>query len=356
MQSVLKNRSLQVFNNTMAQKILLNAQNHAEGVVASSGDRGEFTLEARKEVILSAGVFQSPQLLMVSGIGPRSKLEALRIPVKVDLPGVGENLIDHPLLAGSQRRVNIATASAGFNNPAINALAIEAYNKFAAGPLTIPNTGFLGWERLPSRHRQNLTASSRKALDTAFPADWPELEFIPFNAAAGFQHNYATTDPIDGFNYASIAISMVAPLSRGTVTIASSNISEPPLIDPQFLSHPADAELAVAAIRRSREIWAAIPDLLVGDEWLPGPAVQSDADILEYVRQSLAPTWHAAGTCRMGKKGDRMAVVDGRGRVLGTSGLRVVDASVFPILPPGHPQSTIYALAEKIAEEVLRDT
>ncbi|KAL9127500.1 MAG: hypothetical protein Q9217_003630 [Psora testacea] len=351
LQSVHDKPSLRVYHRTLAEKILLDESYTANGVVVSSNGH-EYTLRANKEVIVSAGTFQSPQLLMLSGVGPRSTLEAFNIPVHVDLPGVGKNLQDHPLF-GSQYRVNVPTVSAALNSPFLLAVAQEAYEVHAAGPLTIPASGFLGWEKLPERYRKNLTASSRKTLDTSFPVDWPELEYIPISAAMGYQRNYQKEDPLDSFNYATIAASLVAPLSRGTVTIASPRAVDLPIIDPNFLAHPADAELAIAAVHRQREIWKALDGLTVGDEWLPGPAATSDEDILKFVKESVAPAWHAASTCKMGKREDRMAVVDSEARVFGTKGLRVVDASAFPFLVPGHPQATIYALAEKIAEGIL---
>ena len=353
LRSVQGKNSLKVYHNTMAERILLDENRTAKGVVVSSNNT-KATLHANKEVILSAGVFQSPQLLMLSGIGPRKILEAQNIPVQVDLSGVGENLQDHPLLV-SQYRVSIPTVSAVLNDPTLLAAAQEAYDLRAAGPLTISSTGFLGWEKLPEPYRKNLTPSSRHALDTSFPADWPELEHIPFNAAAGYQRNYQKEDPLDGYNYATMATSLVAPLSRGTVTLASPRAADLPLIDPNYLSHPADAELAVAAIRRQREIWKATGDkLVVGEEYLPGAHVTSNEDIMTYVKACLAPTWHAASTCKMGREGDEMAVVDSGARVFGTKGLRVVDASAFPFVLPGHIQATVYALAEKIAEDILR--
>ena len=352
LQSMHNKPSLHVYHNALAERILLDHNQAAYGVVVSSKG-SEFTLNAKKEVILSAGAFKSPQLLMLSGIGPRTTLEALSIPVHVELPGVGENLQDHPLF-GSQYRVNVPTVSAALNNPSVLAAAQHAYETLAAGPLTIPATGFIGWEKLPEHLRRNLSTSSRKALDSSFPADWPELDILPLNAALGYNGNYQKEDPLDNYNYATIATSLVAPLSRGTVTISSTRASDHPLIDPNFFGHPADAEVAVAAIRRQREIWNAMPSLKIGDEHLPGPNVNSDEEIMKYVKESVGPTWHAASTCKMGRKGDRMAVVDAEAKVFGTKGLRVVDASAFPFLVPGHPQAMIYALAEKIADVILR--
>ena len=352
LQSIRDNQLLKVYHNTLAEKILLDDSHTAIGVMASSNGKGLKVL-AKKEVILSAGVFQSPQLLMLSGIGPRHTLEKHDIPLHVDLPGVGENMQDHALLS-SQRRVNVPTVSAGLNNSDVLAAAQEAFDLHAAGPLTIPAPGFCTWEKLPEPYRQNLSVTSREALDSSFPADWPELEFIPVSAALGFNRNYQKADPLDNFNYASLATSLVAPLSRGTVTISSPRAADPPIINPNLLSHPADTELAIAAIHRQREFWKALSGLTIGDEHLPGPSVQSDEDILNYIKQNVGPTWHAASTCKMGKREDRMAVVDNEARVFGTKGLRVVDASAFPFLVPGHLQATVYALAEKIADTILK--
>ena len=94
-------------------------------------------------------------------------------------------------------------------------------------------------------------------------------------------------------------------------------------------------------------------NLTLGDEAYPGPAVQTDAQILDWIRSAVTPIWHAASTCKMGQRNDSMAVIDSQARVFGVLGLRVVDASSFPFLPPGHPQSTVYALALKIANDIL---
>lgn len=132
-------------------------------------------------------------------------------------------------------------------------------------------------------------------------------------------------------------------------------MTTPPLIDPSWLSHPADMDLAVQSFKRTREIWSILSKMGVAEsvEYYPGANVTSDAQIREFVKESTRPVFHAACTCKMGKKRDSMAVVDSSARVYGVQGVRVVDASSFPLLPPGHPQSTVYALAEKIADDIL---
>ncbi|KAL8846300.1 MAG: hypothetical protein Q9221_008598, partial [Calogaya cf. arnoldii] len=352
LQSLPRKARLQVYDHTLAQKILFDRRNAATGVVASSNNI-VFTLKARKEVILAAGVFQSPQLLMLSGIGPAGTLAKYDIPLRINLPGVGSNLQDHPWF-GTDFRVNVPTASSLLNSAAAFSQVQEAYNNFATGPLTIPATGFLAWEKVPPSLRSNLSASALHTLDTSFPADWPVLEHLPLNAYIGYQRNYQTEDPVDGYNYGTVATLLAAPLSRGTVSISSSNPFDPPVIDPKYLSNPIDAEIAIISIRRQRDFWAQMKGVTIGDEALPGKNVTSDEDILAFVKRSLGIAPHAACTCAMGRKGVEGSVVDNKARVFGTKGLRVVDASIFPLLPPGHLTATVYAVAEKIADDILK--
>ncbi|KAK3072498.1 hypothetical protein LTR53_006705 [Teratosphaeriaceae sp. CCFEE 6253] len=119
---------------------------------------------------------------------------------------------------------------------------------------------------------------------------------------------------------------------------------------------PSDREMVLQAFKRSREIWQKLADLGVAEEEeaLPGPAVQTDEEIMRYIAEAMITVYHASGTCKMGVRNDSMAVVDSNALVFGTQGLRVVDTSSFPFLPPGHPQSTVYALAEKIADQIIR--
>ena len=116
-----------------------------------------------------------------------------------------------------------------------------------------------------------------------------------------------------------------------------------------------DRELALQTFKRQREIWQILANLGVADpvEAFPGPSVQTDAQIMEWIGKSMTTVYHAAGTCKMGTENDTLAVVDSSAFVFNTSNLRVVDASAFPVLPPGHPQSTVYAFAEKIADSII---
>jgi choline dehydrogenase len=136
---------------------------------------------------------------------------------------------------------------------------------------------------------------------------------------------------------------LITPLSRGNVTIQSADTKDLPVINPNWLDDAADQELAIAMFKRMRQAFQskAMEPVIIGEEYNPGPEVKSDAQILEFIKDNVMTLWHAACTCKMGTEDDEMAVVDSQARVYGVDGLRVVDASAFPFLPPGHPQSTV---------------
>ncbi|KAE8401835.1 hypothetical protein BDV37DRAFT_285240 [Aspergillus pseudonomiae] len=338
---------LTIYTYVLAKRILFNSQKRATGVLAK-GKLGEFTLHANKEVIISAGAFQSPQLLMVSGIGPAKTLEGHGIPVLADRPGVGQNMWDHPFFAPSYR-VRVPTVPTLLAN--LLNLLTQAVNAviFQQGPFTSPLTDYLAWEKIPNSLRANF---SRKTIEdlARFPRDWPEAEA----SYVGDVSKPLLLQPRDGYDYASIVGVLVAPTSRGNVTIRSADTVDLPTINPNWLSTETDQEVAIATFKRIRQAFASgvMTPILIGSEYYPGNRVQSDAEILEFIKNNMMTIWHAACTCKMGTAQDEMAVVDSQARVFGVDGLRVVDASAFPLLPPGHPQSVVYMLAEKISDAI----
>ncbi|KAI9697329.1 MAG: hypothetical protein M1820_007835 [Bogoriella megaspora] len=347
-----------IYKNTQAQRIVFKGTTAAGVEATVAGTYGtpsiNFTLSARKEVIVSAGAFQSPQFLMTSGIGPCSHLAEFNIPCIANLPGVGENMWDQPIF-GTSHRVNVQTSSTLANNASLAAAAAQTYLDNATSPYSTANQYF-GWEKLPEPYRSRLSNSSRAALAT-FPDDWPEIEWLPQTSYTGYNLD-RPTDPLDGTNYATLSVGLIAPLSRGTVKLRSSSMTVPPLIDPAWLTDPTDAEVAIQAFKRSREAWDVFVKLGVADpeEAFPGANVTTDAQIKNLIAESALTIYHASATCKMGRADDAMAVVDSKARVLGgIKGVRVVDASSFPFLVPGHPQATIYGLAEKIADDILSD-
>lgn len=138
-------------------------------------------------------------------------------------------------------------------------------------------------------------------------------------------------------------MALVAPYSRGNVTINSADAAKPLVINPNWLADPQDQAIVVAGFKRARQIFhtSAMAPILIGPENFPGVAVQTDAQILNIIRQSFTTVFHASCTCKMGVASDPSAVVDSKARVFGVLGLRVVDASSFALLPPGHPVSTV---------------
>jgi choline dehydrogenase len=333
-------RNLAVYERTLAKKINFDANNRATGVVIEKyGVRS--TLYAKKEVILSAGAFRSPQMLMVSGVGPAATLQKLNIPVVADRPGVGQNMWDH-VLFGPAYQVNLVTHSSLSNNPAFYGQQIVNYNTNRTGMLTNTASEFLGWEKLPAKYRKNLTQATLDGLAT-FPADWPEIELIFLDAWAGLEQDFLTGAPQDNNQYASVSCGIITPFSRGSVTINSTDTSDNPVVSPNLLSDPRDQDIAVQAFKRAREIIAtkSLAPIRITQESFPGLNVSTDAQILDLIKQSALTIYHASATNKMGKVTDPMAVVDSHARVIGVQGLRVVDISAFPFLVPGHPQASV---------------
>ncbi|KAK7961994.1 GMC oxidoreductase [Apiospora aurea] len=327
--------NLTVTQLALAKKILFDTNKRATGVV-----------------LVSAGAFQSPQLLMVSGIGPAAALAKFNIPVVADRRGVGQGLQDH-VFFGPSWRVKVQTLTRIANDPLyVAAQLLGPYAAAGQGPLTSNGCDFLGWEKV---RRELLPPRAAAELAARFPDDWPELEYISGPGYIGDFANIVANQPKDGYQYATILGALVAPLSRGSVTLASTDTADLPLVDPNWLTQPTDVAVAIAAYKRMRAAFAAkaMQGVLADSvEYYPGPKVQSDAEILATIRKDVMTVWHASCTCRMGKADNPDAVVDSNARVIGVTGLRVVDASAFALLPPGHPQSTVYALAEKIAAQI----
>ncbi|PQE26804.1 Choline dehydrogenase protein [Rutstroemia sp. NJR-2017a BVV2] len=331
--------NLNIYKSTLAKRILFNANKNATGVVVNSGGV-EYTISANREIILSAGSLRSPQLLMVSGVGDAATLAKHNIPVVANRPGVGQNMWDHCLF-GVSRVVNILTHSK-LSDPVFAAQQSELYLKNRTGLMTSTGADILGFEKLPSSSRSSFSQSTRNGLNT-FPSDWPEIEFLFLDAYSGLQRDFLTGAPQDGKMYGSASAALTAPFSRGNVTISSSDTADNPIVSPNYLLDPRDQEVAVAAFKRVRQIYAtkAMKPIVIGEESFPGANVTTDAQILAGIRQSTLTVYHTAATNAMGKSTDPKAVVDSKAKVIGVNNLRVVDASAFPFLPPGHPQSTV---------------
>ncbi|KAL9597882.1 MAG: hypothetical protein Q9219_004835 [cf. Caloplaca sp. 3 TL-2023] len=178
-----------------------------------------------------------------------------------------------------------------------------------------------------------------------FPADWPEIELDPL-AYSPVPDNVSATD-----QYMTAGACLVAPLSRGNLTIASNDTNDHPVINPNWMADNGDIEVALQAVRRV-QAWIDASGVATAP-FQPDASVQTDDQVIDWIRDNANMIYHPTSSCAMGADGDPMAVLDSHARVRGVSGLRVADASAFPICPPGHPQATVYMLAEKIADYIL---
>ncbi|KAI9704637.1 MAG: hypothetical protein M1820_005385 [Bogoriella megaspora] len=342
--------NLKVYPSTLATKVLFDQSKKATGVAVNTGGR-DYILSANQEVILSAGSIGSPQLLLVSGVGPASDLNALNIPVVADRPGVGQGLQDH-VFYDIAYKVNAPTLTTLQGDAGFAAEHSELYTGSAAGMWTNPGADVFAWEKIPNSYRTQWSNETQTAL-AAYPSDWPEAEYISISTLLG-DMKQSRAPPKEPGNYASLAVVLVAPRSRGNISITSADVNVHPQINPNFLTEQSDIDILIAGFKRIRGFFEtdALKNITVGDEFFPGKNVTSDAQIESFIRQNFNTIWHATSTCSMGKTDDPKAVVDSHGSVIGVQGLRVVDASIFPLLPPGHPMSTVYAVAEKLACDI----
>ena len=293
--------------------------------------RGHEHVVKAREVILSGGTINSPQLLQISGIGPGEHLQSIGVPVVHDLPGVGQNLSDHYATRISMRLRNAMT---------INQLAhgwrlwreVARFGLLGNGLLTF------GVSSAQAYHR------TRDGLAG------PDIQLL-FTPASYSAHRFGE---LEGEPGATIAISIANPQSRGTIMARSPDPAEPPAIRPNYLSAPADVTTMLGGIRAARAIFAAdaFGPYRVA-ELTPGPDVQSEAELEAFIRAKGTTIYHIVGTCRMGE--DPMAVVDPRLRVHGIEGLRVVDASVMPTVTTGNTNATTVMIGEKGAAMIRED-
>ncbi|KAI1387625.1 putative choline dehydrogenase [Hypoxylon trugodes] len=342
--------NLKVFDLTLGERIIFDANKTARGVEVTTGDR-TYTISAKREVIVSGGTFQSPQLLQVSGVGPAELLKKHNITVIADRPGVGQGMNDH-IFFGIAYRVNIETLSALKYGDA-DSRAIEQFNANGTGPLSNTASDYFAYEKLPQDIRQDFSPETLAEL-AKLPEDWPEMQYLTLgNYAGNFEHT-TLGSPQDGYMYAELLTTLITPTSRGSVNISSPRMSDHPLINPNWLTTQHDIDLVIGGFKRVRQILESdvMANVTIGPEYYPGPSVQTDEQIHEQIKKSFDTMFHVSSTCKMGTSDDKDAVVDNHARVYGVNGLRVVDASAFPFLPPGLPQATVYMLAEKIADDI----
>jgi len=315
----MKRPNLTVHTQAQATKLLIEGKRAVGVAYLRSGAAQE--ARANREVILCGGAINSPQLLLLSGIGPADHLKALGIEVVADLPGVGQHLQDHlasGILYHCTQPITLASAESLGN--------LANFLLFKKGPLTsnvAESAGFL-------KTRPDLLA--------------PDVEII-FAPSFFLEHGFANP-PGHGFT---IGVVLLHPESTGSLTLRSTNPTDPPAIQPNYLASENDMKVMVEGLRWARKIGQAKAfDAYRGNEFVPGEEVTSDADLAEFIRSRAETLYHPVGTCKMGE--DPLAVVDPELRVRGVEGLRVVDASVMPTIISGHTNAPTIMIAEKTAD------
>lgn len=320
-----KNISLQV--NALAERLIIEGRKVC-GVVYRQGGK-KINVKARKEVILSGGAINSPQLLMCSGIGPAADLAALGIQVVCDQPEIGRNLQDHLQCRMVFKVKHGITLNSQMRNP-LRVMKIGLDYIFGKrGPLTY-------------------AAGQAGAFFKTDPSlAEPDGQIYQFPFSSG-----QTGEPLHPFSGFTTTVTQSRPLSRGTIKLASADIAVAPEIDPNYLGDEADKEFFLKGLRMMRTISQTAPlRQEISEEYWPGAEVQSDEEWLSYMRGMAGSIFHPCGTVRMG--GDAGAPLNPALELQGLAGCRVVDASVIPQIMSGNINAACMMIAQKASDMIL---
>jgi choline dehydrogenase len=321
--------NISVITNAHVQKILFNGKT-ATGVRYIKKNGKTVDVLAKSEVILSAGAVGSPHILMLSGVGPAEHLKQKGLPVVIDLPGVGQNLNDHPDFVLKYRCLQ---------NVSI-----------------LPHTRFLGRMMAGARwllRRDGICASNQFEAVACFRSsagvEYPDIQLTI--SPIGVDDETWKPLPEHAFQ---IHVGLMRTYSRGSITLRDADPSSPPAILVNYMKDPRDRDCLRKGIRLVRElVQQPAFSKLCGDEIYPGEDAQTDIELDECLNNKLSTQWHLSGTARMGASNDRDAVVDPCGRVHGLAGLRVVDASIMPFATNGNINSPTIMIAEKLSDAIL---
>jgi choline dehydrogenase len=327
--------NLRVETRAMATRVIFDGT-RAVGVEYTKNSHTIVVARAAREVIVAAGAIQSPQILELSGIGAADRLAALGIPVVANLPMVGENVIDHLQVRCTYETTLPIT---------VNDIMRSSWHRMRAGlQYVLTRKGLLAGT--------SSTAHAITRTDTALSR--PDVMIRIYHISGKDRYSRSKGGGIDPFSGFSIGGFKLHPISRGSIHIASRDPLQPPRIQPSYLADPADRATAISLLRLIRRV-AAQPTLrrLIVAEHRPGPRVSSDAELLDYIKETGQTAWHTVGSCRMGALGD--SVVDTHLRVHGVTGLRVADASIMRTIVSSNTNAPSIMIGEKAADLLLVD-
>ena len=306
---------------TVSRLIVENGRCRGVAYVEGGAEKTAF---CEAEVLMAAGSYNTPKILMLSGIGPAAHLAAMGVKVVHDLPGVGENLQDHhevPVVSATNGHFGYYGEDKGLR-AVWNGLQ---YLLFRSGPVASVGVEACAYVDPDGSDRPSL-----------------KMYCIPTVYLDADVKDVAAQDGV------TVNACLLRPKSRGTVRLRSADPFAKPVVDNNYLAEPDDLRLEVAGLRFAREIMAQRPlASRITHEMLPGKNVTSDADLANHCRRTVKTNWHPVGTCRMGPDGDAMAVLDARLRLRGIDGLRVIDASAMPFVPSGNTNAPTMALADR---------
>ncbi|XP_018007670.1 glucose dehydrogenase [FAD, quinone] [Hyalella azteca] len=352
----LQRRNLKLQINSQVIQIILNADNRAIGVKYIHNNEVKRAF-AQREVIISGGAVDTPKLLMLSGIGPREHLEKLGIKNRVDLPGVGQNLQDHVAVLGISWTINHNISTPIFTR--IGKRAMLDYREMRSGPLTAP----LG---VCALYHLNIDSPHEPHVPDTHIAMGCMLEGQLYGLASFQPLKQSVQDytrPIYGRDGYYMIPALARPKSVGSITLRSKNPLDPPIVDPNCLSHPDDVELMIKASKASRRLGnAKIFRSVLGAEAFSEPVpdcahfeFESDAYWRCYVHGWSTVSAHMTSTCKMAPDSDPMGVVTPRLKVRGVKNLRVIDASVMPSVTSGNTNAPTVMIAERGADLIKED-
>jgi choline dehydrogenase-like flavoprotein len=324
--------NLRIITEALVTRILFEG-NRASGVVYEQAGE-ERTLEVAREVILSAGTINTPQLLMLSGVGPAAHLREHGITVVADVPGVGENLHDHP----TAPVVAVAPQGVGgsyLGDPTSDE-ALAQWRLDRSGPAAFfsqNGVGFVARTAGTAVPDYELLFDYNPEITSDSPVGGPTAEPGEVGQRSGYK----------------VWAVLLHPKSRGTLRLASADPHEKPIVDPRYLSHPDDLTQLIEAMRHAQKITQS-PSLEPYTESVYPAIGAADSEFNEAIVKSMYTTYHLVGTARMGDLSDELTVVDPELRVRGVTGLRVADASVIPSLISGHTIAPSVMIGERMAE------